>query len=384
MSAQPLQAPRFVRKTVLAPGEYRKNFHQIDRDIIAALTSPEADRVTPLMGKVYLRLISAPAEFWEREGVLYFAPRATEDQPVKSSKVLYEVLGVASATAHKALRWLHEQGIIGYFAGKNGAGIRVFLNRAASSIGVREGTAGKKILPFAPGSNDARRGSTVEPAFNDSFADPEVLDTDRNPHAPENGAAGQRTSAGETAPEPDNSPLNLSPFFTRPGSHDRRSQGGANQIDGDALVERLAREIAPHVRAAAAREHERTREWFAAHALPKAIRVSQRAAYDVLRAHGVVTEPRGGKRNPGLEVGRHAPAPPRAETLTDEDVTMLAQSCVALFETQGQEIGRTLAEMGVEGGGFLLSEDAPRVRARAEALLRGAGEPSGGGEETRE
>ena len=380
MSAHPLQVPRFVRKTVLAPGEYRKNFHQIDRDIIAALTSPEADRVTPLMGKVYLRLISAPAEFWEREGVLYFAPGDRDGHPIKSSRVLYEVLGVASATAHKALRWLHGQGIIGYFAGKNGVGIRVFLNRAASSIGVREGTAGRKILPFTRGSNDARRGSNVEPAFNDSFADPESLDTDLDPPAPKNGAAGRKPLAGEEAPDHDHAPMNSGSAFTQTGPHSRRRRGSANQldgIDGDELIERLAEEIVPHVRSAAAREHERTREWFDTHALPKAIRVSQRAAYDVLRAHGVINDPRsgarGGKGSAGLEVGRHVPAA-AAEPLTDADVNELAQSCVALHETRGQAIERTLAEMGVESGGFPLPEDAPRVRAKAEALLRGGEE----------
>src|SRR5205085_11688981 len=124
MTATALAPPRFVRRTQLGAHEYRKNFHQIDHDVMAAVTSVAADRVTPLMSKIYLRLVSAPTEFWEREGVLYFAPRDTEGHPVKASKVLYGVLGVASATAHKALQWLHGQGIIGYFAGKNGVGIR--------------------------------------------------------------------------------------------------------------------------------------------------------------------------------------------------------------------------------------------------------------------
>ena len=108
--------------------------------------------MTPLMSKIYLRLVSAPAEFWEREGVLYFSAGERGRRPVKASKVLYGLLGVASATAHKALGWMHEQGIVGYFAGKNGVGIRIFLNRAAGSIGVRTVAAGKKILPFARGS----------------------------------------------------------------------------------------------------------------------------------------------------------------------------------------------------------------------------------------
>src|SRR5215207_3101384 len=73
MAATALATPLFVRRTQLGANEYRKNFHQIDRDVIAALTSEEADRVTPLMSKVYLRLASSPTEFWEREGVLRFA-----------------------------------------------------------------------------------------------------------------------------------------------------------------------------------------------------------------------------------------------------------------------------------------------------------------------
>src|SRR3954462_9508110 len=110
MSATALAPQRFVRRTTLGANEYRKNFHQIDRDAIAAVTSAEADRVTPLMSKIYLRLVSAPAEFWERQGLLHFAPKEGDDgRLVKSSKVLYEVLGVASATAHKALSWMHEQ-----------------------------------------------------------------------------------------------------------------------------------------------------------------------------------------------------------------------------------------------------------------------------------
>jgi hypothetical protein len=371
MTVQPLQTPRFIRKTQLAPGEYRKNFHQMDADAVAAVTSAEADRVTPLMSKIYLRIVSAPAEFWERPGVLYFGAKDDEGHPVKASKVLYECLGVASATAHKALAWLHGQGIIGYFAGKNGAGIRIFLNRAASSIGTREGTARKKILPFDCGSNDARRGSSVEPAFNDSFADLEVLDSDRDPRAPKNGATELKILVGKETFAPEDHPQSRGRSSAlQSDPHSCPGSEGANQIDSDELIERLAKEIVPRVREATAREHARTREWFITHALPKAIRVSQRSAYDVLRAHGVVTEPCRSKRNSGLEVGRNTPTPQQAEPLTEDDLTMLAQSCVALLETQGQVIERTLAEMSVEGGGFLSLEDAPRVRAKAEALLR--------------
>ncbi len=61
------------------------------------------------------------------------------------------------------------------------------------------------------------------------------------------------------------------------------------------------------------------------------------------------------------------------QLLSDGEITKLAQSCVALLATQGQTIERTLSEMSIEAGGFLLPEDAPKIRARAEVLaLAGA------------
>jgi hypothetical protein len=40
-----------------------------------------------------------------------------------------------------------------------------------------------------------------------------------------------------------------------------------------------------------------------------------------------------------------------------------------MLEAQGQSIERTLSEMSVEAGGFVLPEDAHRVRESAESLL---------------
>lgn len=376
MSLQSLPAPRFVRRTSLRPNEYRKNFRQLDEEVIAAVTSAAADRVTPLMGKIYLRLVSAPAEFWEREGVLYFGAGESKGRTVKASKVLYEVLGVASATAHKALAWMHEQGIIGYFAGKNGAGIRIFLNRAASSIGVREGTGGKKILPFARGSNEVPHGSTAEPAFKDSFADPETLDSD-DPRAPENGAA-ERKRVGKEMSAPDADVPSMRPAYVQTDAPDSIDRGNARRRD-DELVERLAKEIIPHVKAAAASEHERTREWFVSHALPKAIRVSQRTSYDILRAHGLVAKSREQGRNragvtePDAGINLPPETPPRS--LSDADAMELAHCCIALLEVHGQSIEQTLVELSSTAGGSLLPEDVPKVRALAETLRRG--EPQG-------
>lgn len=367
MSLQPLPSERFIRKTRLAPNEYRKNFHQIDRDIMLAVTSAEADKVTPLMSKIYLRLVSAPTEFWEREGVLYFAPRDEAGRLVKASKVLYAVLGVASATAHKALQWLHEQGIIGYFAGKNGVGIRIFLNRAATSIGVREGSGGKKILPFARGSNDATHGSTVESAFKDSFADLETLDSDIDPRAPESGA--DSTSEVNTAQRP-TAPLKRKSY--RPNANEETDSKTVSVLPLDEITDHLLRGLEPAVCAAAAeaaaREHERTRAWLESKGLPKAARVAQREAYNLLRQYGVIK----GRAQPSPahdEVESREQIPPASHVLSDDDITELAYCCIALLEAQGRPVERTLSEMSVEAGGCLLPNDVAKVRATAGTLL---------------
>lgn len=122
MSLRPLPGARFIRRTELRPGEYRKNFHQIDREVLSAVTSEEADRVTPLMSKIYLRMVNAPEKYWERDGVLRIEAEVRDEGLVKAWSVLCELVGVASATASKALRWMHEQGIIGYFSGKKAWG----------------------------------------------------------------------------------------------------------------------------------------------------------------------------------------------------------------------------------------------------------------------
>ncbi len=343
MNANALPAPRFVRRTQLGPNEYRKNFRQVDSDAIEAVTSDEACRVTPLMSKIYLRLLNAPSGFWEREGVLRFGGELREEGNFTAWKSLCELAGVASATARKALLWMHEQGIIGYFAGKNGVGIRVFFNRAASSIGTRPG--GQKILEFPRTSNKARRASTDEVAFNDSFAVIEVSDENINPRAPEGGAG--RTVEVKTAAE-----------------------GGGAEVEE--VVRRLGRELERSLEAAArqaaAREHERTREWLESKGLPKAARVAQKEAYNVLRRHGLF---RNGAQTTNADVGRARPAE-EPSRLSDGEVEEFAGACVALLEVKGQPVELTLAQMEADAGGFLPPADALRVRARVEALLRGS------------
>ena len=362
MNLKALESPRFVRKTQLAANEYRRNFHQIDREVMDVITSVEADQVTPLMSKIYLRMVNAPERFWEREGVLRIEAELKDEKMVKAWAVLCELLGVASATASKALQWMHEQGIIGYFSGKNGVGLRIFLNRATSSIGVRAVSGSKKFLTFPPASTGDSPASPVEAAFNDSFAVRESLDSSLNPHAPKNGADRQSVYKNSSEPTPlaTFNHLKVSATHT-PGT-----------ISLEDVVVRLRAELEPTMqlaaRQAASREHERTREWLESRGLPKAVRVAQHEAYNVLRKHGVISDAARNSRA-HADVGRSAYIALEPHPLTSNEIDELAEACVALLETKGQAIDVTLSEMSVEAGGLLLPEDAPRVRAKAEALV---------------
>jgi hypothetical protein len=368
MTAQPTFSPRFVRKTQLGAGEYRRNFQQIDREIISTITSREADQVTPLMSKIYLQLINAPASYWERDGVLRFEAEFRETgKTVKAWAALCELLGVASATASKALTWLHEVGVIGYFAGKNGVGIRIFLNRAVSSIGTRPDVSGKKILEFAPASRNESRASRNEAAFNDSYAVREVSDTDINPCAPKNVADKETVVKTSSDPAPtsgSNQRAAIEPKG-REAQAEAVCEPGADSINQ--IVRRLRCELEPALQTVAAqaarREHERTREWLDKYGIPKATRVAQREAYNVLRNHGVISDS-AQRARADLEVGR-SQYTTVAKPLSAEGIKELAEICIAMLDTQGQAIDVTLSEISAEAGRCLLPEDAPRVRELA-------------------
>jgi hypothetical protein len=373
---------RFVRRTTLRGDEYRTNFRQLDRDAIELLKSVEARQVTHLMAALYLTLIDAPIEYWEREGVLRFTGDDGKAGPVTAWRQLVCLLGCGNTTAKKALDWMHAQGLIGYYAGKNGAGIRIFINRAVASIRKRGGQ--KNLRLFRAPAREFLTPAAGTP-LKDSAAVSEVLDTDLNPPAPKSGA-GTRP-VGKTSPD---QPRPQAPASCSPIDFVGREQPPppppAYAVPVEKFVERLKSELEPCVREvaacaaaqAAAREMERTREWFEAKALPKAVRVAQHETYDLLRRHGEVVGRRG-KESAGLDVGRAAEdyTAMAARPLTKEEVREAAESCVALLETQGKSVEMTLSEISSEKGGWLLSEDVPRVREAARELAlswrKGAG-----------
>ena len=373
---------RFVRRTTLREDEYRTNFRQLDRDAIELLKSAEARRVTHLMAALYLTLIDAPSEYWEREGVLRFTGEDGEGRLGTGWRQLVGLLGCGNTTAKKALDWMHAQGLIGYYAGKNGAGIRVFINRAVASIGRR---AGQKNLRLVSTPARESRTPTSGTPFNDSYAVSEVLETDLNPRAPKNGAETEPVVKTSSA-QPRSQPPATHPPCESEGREQAITPPPAYAVPVEEIVERLkgvlepcVREVAARAAAqSAAREMERTREWFEAKALPKAVRVAQRETYDLLRKYsGVDGGP--GRGSASLEVGRGAGSHTAvaARPLTAAEVREAAEVCVALLETQGKSIEVTLSELSSEGGGWLLPGDAPRVREAARNLELSWGKGAG-------
>lgn len=368
------QVPRFIRRTQLGSQEYRTNFRQLDCEVISALISEEATRVTSQMSKIYLCLINAPVELWERDGVLRFTGCEKEGKWQTAWEQLVELAGVASATARKALAWMSEQAIIGYYAGKNGVGIRIFINRAAASI-ARKPEAGQKNLRLVQASSNAPRTSANEAAFNDSFAVLKTLDTDINSRAPKNGADQEQADKISSDLIRHTSANRLS--SARPCNAMLQTPAA---LALDEIVTRLRAELEPAMqtaaRNAAAREHERTREWLENRGLPKAARVAQHETYNVLRKYGVISESARSSRA-HAEVGRSDYVPPEPHPLTDDEIAGLAEACIALLEAKGQCIELTLSEMSVEAGGYLLPEDTGRVRDHANALLTGGNSRAG-------
>ncbi|HYO62906.1 MAG TPA: hypothetical protein VER08_04540, partial [Pyrinomonadaceae bacterium] len=120
----------------------------------------------------------------------------------------------------------------------------------------------------------------------------------------------------------------------------------------------------------AAREHERTREWLESRGLPKAARVAQREAFNLLRLYGLVSATKSSARV-GEDTGR-GPAVEAARPLAPDEARELAEACVAMLETQGRPIEATLGEMSAAAGGWLLAEDVARVRELVESM---AGKP---------
>lgn len=366
----------FLRRASLTKEERRVNYKQIDRDAIEVVTSRAATRQTPLMSKIYLRLLNANPEFLERDGVLRFTGCEIEGRWLTAWEQLLMLLQVASATAIKALTWMHAQGVIGYDAHKNGVGIRIFLNRAKSSIAPAHNLAAvpaQKNLDAARTSSQTSRTSTFDAPSNAVL---DMLESDLIPHAPKNGAK-------ETTPEaPATKPIRPLPVpeakaVNRTAEPCERFQP---DFSVDEIVRRLKIELEPCVRAATvnavAREHSQTREWFETKALPKAVRVAQKESYTLLRKLGGQDWQVAKSSHASSQVGKYEPANAPAKPLrprTPQEIHEVAEMCLALYEVQGKSVEVTLAEISSENGGWLPTEDKAKVRQAIDGLFTAHG-----------
>lgn len=325
MSAAVAQFPsRFVRRTALAENEYRVNFKQLDNDVIRSLVSQEARAVTPQMSTIYLSLLSAPQHCWEREGALHFAGEDRAEGRLTAWEQMREIAGVANSTLSKALDWMHKTGVIGYDARANGAGIRVFFNRASASIRSKQP---QKILQFSPTPSMGNPTPTVGVGFKE-----ELFKINRE--------VTLRASAREELPVGDNDPA--AAIHTTPPVPNLRL-APAQPLEPDVsliagLTKQIAAELRSEIATAIERETDDIREWFLNHGLPKATRVAQRETYNLLRAHGVIAK----KSNSG-DIGRNTAAEQGREGKGEEG------KISAFFEETSLAIRQAAAEAGASG-----------------------------------
>jgi hypothetical protein len=288
MTSASAVASRFVRRTSLRDDEYRVNFKQIDCDVLDTLASDEACAVTPSMSRIYIRLIRSPLSFWEREGVLHFVGEEREGKSLTAWEQLNELTGVANSTLSKALNWMHDAGIIGYEARKNGVGIRIFINRALSSI---RSTGNKKNLRLVPTPSVSSPAPSVGMPFKESHGR-EDLDQDINPRTHPRAAETpvSKVFLGSVS-------AHQFPSKTVPVESDTLAIS-STQFNLAQVVGLVKRELEPAITSACdeaiatacRNEAALNREWFEKAGLPKAIRVAQHEAFNVLRSHGVIAK----------------------------------------------------------------------------------------------
>ncbi|MGH9850123.1 MAG: hypothetical protein ACREBD_09715 [Blastocatellia bacterium] len=297
-------APRFVRRTTLAENEYRVNFKQIDNDVIKALISPEAREVTPMMSTIYLSLLASPPACWEREGVLHFVGEDRVDERLTAWEQMREIAGVANSTLSKALDWMSKLGVIGYDARANGVGIRVFFNRASSSIrpGIRPGIGPsqarqeQKILRLVPTPSGAAPTPTNGAPFKENYSENNRENSSPRAFAREESALDKEQPViAEPGDNRASSPSNL-----QMTADQTSNSTGVDATLVRTLTRRIASELRPEIAEAVKRETDGAREWFLKYGLPKATRVAQRETYDLLRSQGLIA-----KKSDSGNVGRY-------------------------------------------------------------------------------
>jgi hypothetical protein len=106
----------------MSPGEFG-----IHRSVAEALTSDEAEEVTPHMCAIYYRLILAPESWWEKKEYLLIKSKTEDSVLTPAWSALVAHLRVPPQTARRALEWMEEKGFINVTSSADGREIRISL-----------------------------------------------------------------------------------------------------------------------------------------------------------------------------------------------------------------------------------------------------------------
>lgn len=270
---------RFVQRTDLTANERNINFRMLDNDVIETITSPEAFSVSGYIAAIYLKLKNAPPIHLEKNGVLYFRGDGEEGGGHTPWQQLCKYLGVSSATARKSLEWLREQKVIGYWASRCGYGIRIFLNRAVSSLRSTCGTGMPEVVT-----------STCPPPT--SFSKAPFKDNLRI-NSRDFISLVDTSEQTEKSPETTNAVVTLSST----NSPAQRSESSISHIVNETISARLAhslpnlldltsseveRRLTPVFASMCASEFTNIKVWLDDKGLPKLARVAQRETFKIL------------------------------------------------------------------------------------------------------
>jgi hypothetical protein len=99
----------------------------INRGIVEAITSEEAEKVTPHICAIYQRLLVAPADWWENKKLLTIKSESESGVLIPAWAVLVSYLRVPPETARQALAWFEEKGFITVKSSIDGREVKIYL-----------------------------------------------------------------------------------------------------------------------------------------------------------------------------------------------------------------------------------------------------------------
>ncbi|HYE75859.1 MAG TPA: hypothetical protein VEF04_21120, partial [Blastocatellia bacterium] len=283
----------------------------------------------------YLRLVQIKRDspFYQSNGALCFSGEEKNGQWITGFDQLVQFLGVAPATARKALEWMKGKGIIGYLCPK-GFPTRIWLNHAETSITTKQ-TANSNFSEAKSGASFFCAESTDVPTFKEDHAHGDNL-SNTKPHALSSAAAASHTHISFSQEPKLQSSDNLRGGILgeKQAPQNTEEIKKLTRVVGE--LERKVAKILPDCAMAVRAEIDdqmelqfnKIRRYLAEKALPQAARTGQQEAYKILRRYGAIASETQEKQ--GLYVGSSkSDAQTKAVSrvhLTQEKATEIAAS----------------------------------------------------------